>query len=158
MSEKPSNVPEATMKPSSADVAALPAPANTGSLHISVAQSKPTIPGPPTVHSTTGVSISIVDPKQVSKSAEPTTSAQVAAISVETVRSGVKISRADHLTEEHIVKQAEINQFHSDYGILRDYGIQSWKDQLLESQLLNYERLMAMSRRSGVSLADSQEE
>ena len=99
------------------------------------------------------------DPIKVSKSAEPTTSAQVAAISVETVRSGVKISRADHLTEEHIVEQAEINQFNSDYGILRDYGIQSWKDQFLESQLLNYERLMAMSRRaSSVSLADSQEE
>ena len=77
---------------------------------------------------------------------------------METVKSGVKrISVADCLTVP-IVERAEINQFNSDYGILRDYGVQSWKDPLLESQLLNYERLMAMSRRTGVSLADSQEE
>jgi hypothetical protein len=98
------------------------------------------------------------DPTKVSNSAEPTTLALVAAaISVETIKSGVKISVADRLTK-HIVEQAEIDQFNSDYGILRDYGMQSWKDQLLESRLLNYERLMAMSRRTGVSLADSQEE
>ena len=157
MAKKSSDVPEAIMKPRSADVAALPAPANIGSLHISVAQSKPTTPGPPTVHSTTGVSISIVDPKQVSKSAEPTISARVAANPVETVKSGVSV--ADCLTDHIIVEQAEINQFNSDYGILRDYGIKSWKDQLVVSQLLNYEQLMAaMSRRTSVSLADSQEE
>jgi hypothetical protein len=90
--------------------------------------------------------------KEVSNSAEPTTPARV----VETVnKSGVSV--ADCLTD-HIVEQAETNQFNNDCGILRDYGIQSWKDQFLESQLLTYEQLMAMSRRTSVSLADSQEE
>ncbi len=97
------------------------------------------------------------DPTKVSNSAEPTTSARAAAIPVETVKSGVSV--ADCLTDHIIVEHAETNQFNSDYGILRDYGLKSWTgDQLLVSQLLNYERLMAMSRRTGVSLADSQEE
>ena len=90
--------------------------------------------------------------EEVSNSAEPTTPARV----VETVnKSGVSV--ADCLTD-HIVKQAKTNQFTNDYGISRDYGIESWKDPLLESQLLKYEQLMAMSRRTSVSLADSQEE
>ena len=48
MSEKPSNVvPEATTKPSSADVAVTPTPANIENIPSAVAQSKATIPGKP---------------------------------------------------------------------------------------------------------------